>query len=92
MFLLVPNNCLSAFKCKQKLKAKTERNTKKSGYHLILIKINILCKQKCELFKDVFMDLKNRKRKNCIPSGKYIPLFLNEKYHKLIRLFEENTL
>lgn len=35
------------------------------------------------------MDLKNRKRKNCIPSGKYIPLFLNEKYHKLIRLFEK---
>ncbi|GEM_PF-3804380 len=53
MFLLVPDNHLSAFKCKQKLKAKTERNTKKSGYHPILIKINILCEQKCELFENV---------------------------------------
>ena len=32
------------------------------------------------------------KRKNCIPLGQYIPLQINEKYYKLIRLFEENQL
>lgn len=46
----------------------------------------------CELFEGGMAHIKNLKAKNWIPSDNCLPLPHHEKYHQLIRFFEENKL
>ncbi len=62
---------------------------KKFIYSKILIKINILYNGGVNYLKRLE---ERSKENNCMPLYKYIPLSINEKYHNLIRFFEENQL